>query len=100
MERTIWKNPLGRWVYKKFLHYTKPDVNVELGIAHEGGTLYLANLLEFLPNSSAQVIGINSHPSCATDPRHPRIKPTGGICLDPATVGQVTDLRKGRRTYE
>jgi cephalosporin hydroxylase len=98
MGRTIWKNPLDCWVYQEILYDTKPEMVIELGVAHGGGTLYLANLLDLLGNSSAQVIGIELDLSRVTDLRHPRIQLIGGNCLDPGTVRQVTALCKGRKT--
>jgi len=98
MGRTIWKNPLDCWVYQEILYDTKPERIVELGVAHGGGTLYLANLLDLSGNSSAQVIGVDSDLSHVADLHHPRINLIGGNCLDPATVRQVTDLCKGRKT--
>lgn len=100
MGRTTWKNPLGCCVNQEILCYTEPEAIVELGIAHGGDTLYLANLLDLLWSSSAQVMGIDPDLRRVTDLRHPRTKLMGGNCLDPATVRQVTDLCKGRKTYE
>lgn len=98
MGRTIWKNPFDCWVYQEIIYDTKPDVIVELGVAHGGGTLYLASILDLCGGPSAQVIGIDSDLSRVKDLRHPRIKLIGGNCLDPATVGQVTELCQGRKT--
>jgi cephalosporin hydroxylase len=100
MGRAIWKNPLGCWVYLEILYYTEPEAIVGLSVAHGDGTLYLANLLYLLGNSSAQAIGIEPDLSRVTNLRHACIKLMGGNCLDPAAVRQVTDLCKGRKTYE
>lgn len=98
MGRTIWKNPLDCWVYQEIIYDTKPEAIVELGVAHGGGTLYLASILDLCGSSSSQVIGVDSDLSRVTDLRHPRIRLVGGNCLDPVTVGQVAELCKGRRT--
>ena len=98
MGRTIWKNPLDCWVYQEIIHDTKPEAIVELGVAHGGGTLYLASLLDLLGSSSAQVIGIDSDLSRVTDLNHPRIKLLGGNCLNPAIVQEVAELCTGRKT--
>jgi cephalosporin hydroxylase len=96
--RTIWKNPLDCWTYQEILYDTKPEVVIELGVAHGGCTLYLANLLDLVGSASAQVVGIDRDLSHVTDLRHPRIRLIGGNCLDPETVRQATGLCKGRRT--
>jgi cephalosporin hydroxylase len=98
MGRTIWKNPFDCWVYQEIIYDTKPDTIVELGVAHGGGTHYLASLLDLIGSSSAQVIGIDFDLSHARDLHHPRVKLIEGRCLDPAMVGQVAELCKGRRT--
>lgn len=98
MGRTIWKNPLDCWIYQEILYETRPEVVVELGVAHGGGTLYLANLLDLLGDSSAQVVGIDLDLSRAADLRHPRVRLVPGNCLDPQTIEQVTGLCRGRRT--
>jgi cephalosporin hydroxylase len=98
MGRTIWKNPLDCWIYQEILYETRPEVVVELGVAHGGGTLYLANLLDLLGTPSAQVVGIDLDLSHVADLRHPRIRLMGGNCLDPETIGQVTGLCQGRKT--
>ena len=98
MGRTIWKNPLDCWIYQEIIYDTKPDAIVELGVAYGGGTLYLAGILDLCGGSSSQVIGVDSDLSRVTDLRHPRITLLGGNCLDPATIRQVADLCKGRKT--
>jgi cephalosporin hydroxylase len=98
MGRTIWKNPLDCWIYQEILYDTKPEVVVELGVAHGGGTLYLANLLDLVGNSSASVVGIDVDLSHVTDLRHPCIRLIEGNCLDPDTMRQVTGLCEGRKT--
>ncbi|HLY62714.1 MAG TPA: CmcI family methyltransferase [Terriglobia bacterium] len=98
MGRTIWKNPLDCWIYQEIIYDTKPEMIVELGVAHGGGTLYLAGLLDLIGSSSSRVIGIDSDLSRVTDLHHPRIKLMESNCIDPATVRQVTELCNGRKT--
>ncbi len=98
MGRTIWKNPLDCWVYQEILYDTQPEVVVELGVAHGGGTLYMAHILDLLGIAAGEVVGIDLDLSHVMDLRHPRIRLIGGNCLDPATIRQVTDLCRGRKT--
>lgn len=98
MGRIIWKNPLDCWIYQEILYETRPEVVVEVGVAHGGGTLYLANLLDLLGNPSAMVVGIDLDPSHVADLSHPRIKLIQGNCLNPETIGEVTGLCEGRKT--
>lgn len=98
MGRVIWKNPLDCWIYQEILYDTKPEAVVELGVAHGGGTIFLAHLLDLVGNSSAEVVGIDIDLSHVADLRHPRIRLVEGKCLDPGTVRRVTELCKGRKT--
>ena len=98
MGRTIWKNPLDCWVYQEILYDTRPEVVVELGVAHGGSSLYLANLLDLIGDSSSQVVGIDFDLSHVTDLRHPRVRLVEGNCLDPETIMHVRDLCRGRKT--
>lgn len=98
MGRTIWKNPLDCWIYQEILYDTRPQVVVELGVAHGGGSLYLAHLLDLIGDASSQVVGIDLDLSHARDLRHPRIYLIGGNCLDSETIRLVSDLCLGRKT--
>jgi len=98
MGRILWKNPLDCWVYQEILFDTQPEVVVEIGVAHGGGTLYLANLLDLLGTPGASVVGIDMDMSHVADLQHPRIKLIEGNCLDTGTVSQVTQICGGRKT--
>jgi cephalosporin hydroxylase len=98
MGRIIWKNPLDCWIYQEILYDSKPEVIVELGVAHGGGTLYLANLLDLLDSPSALVVGVDRDLGQAVDLRHPRVRLVKGNCVGPETIGRVRDLCRGRRT--
>ncbi len=52
MGRTIWKNPLDCWVYQEILYIARPEVVVELGVAHGGRSLCLAHLFDLIGYSS------------------------------------------------
>jgi cephalosporin hydroxylase len=98
MGRIIWKNPLDCWIYQEILYDTKPQVILELGVGHGGGTLYLANLFDLMGGSSGQVVGIDRDLSQASGLRHSRVRLIEGNCLDPEVIKQATDLCQGRRT--
>ena len=98
MGRIIWKNPLDCWVYQEILYETKPDIVVELGVAHGGNSLYLAHLLALLGSDSASVLGVDKDLSKTVDLKHPRIQLIQGNCLDPSTFEQVANVCKGRKT--
>ena len=42
------KFPLDCWIYQEIIFETKPDVIVEVGNLHGGGTLYLAHLCDLM----------------------------------------------------
>jgi cephalosporin hydroxylase len=98
MGRTIWKNPLDCWVYQEILYDTRPEVIVELGVAHGGGTLYLANLFDLLGMSEGRVIGVDMDLGRVNDLHHPRIQLIEGQCLDPSSVREVASQCQGRKT--
>jgi len=67
------KNPMDAWVYQEILYETMPDVIIEIGTAHGGGTLCLAHLCDLL--GKGRIIGIDlSHEKVpAAVKNHPRI---------------------------
>jgi cephalosporin hydroxylase len=98
MGRVIWKNPLDCWVYQEILYETKPEVIVEIGVAHGGHALYLAHLLDLLGTRRGQVIGIDIDLSRAAGLRHPRVRLIEGNCVDSKTVEQVQRACRKRKT--
>jgi cephalosporin hydroxylase len=98
MGRIIWKNPLDCWVYQEIVYDTRPEVVVEIGVAHGGGTLYLAHLLELVGSPDATVVGIDIDLRQAADLRHPRVRLISGDCVDPRTFEQAASLSRGRKT--
>ncbi len=98
MGRVIWKNPLDCWVYQEILFQTRPQVVVEIGVAHGGGTIYLAHLLDLLQMESARVVGIDLDLSQTKDLCHPRISLIEGDCRAPSMIEKVRALCSGRRT--
>jgi cephalosporin hydroxylase len=67
------KSPADSWVYQEIMYEMKPDVIVEIGVNHGGGTLKLAHFCDSL--NKGRVIGIDI--SLANVPpivrAHPRI---------------------------
>ena len=67
------KSPIDAWVYQELIVETKPDVIIEVGVAHGGATLMLAHMCDNLGHG--RVIGVDV--SLAAVPslvrRHPRI---------------------------
>ena len=96
MGRVIWKNPLDCWIYQEILHETRPEVVVELGVAHGGSALYLANLFDLMGGGA--LLGVDMDLSKVADLSHPRLRFIQGNCLDPGTVRQITDAVRGRKT--
>lgn len=96
--RTIWKNPLDCWVYQEILHETRPEVIVEIGVAHGGSALYLAHLLDLMGGDYGIVVGIDIDLSKAADLTHPRIRLIQGDCLDSSTFNQVAQVARNRKT--
>ncbi len=68
------KCPLDAWIYQEIIHETRPDVIVEIGVFHGGGTLYLAHLCDLLDHG--RVIGIDVDLSNVAVPvrEHDRIR--------------------------
>ena len=81
----------------------KPDVIVETGIAHGGGLVFYASLLELLGGDRRVVgvdIDIRPHNRAAIDahPMRRRIEMIEGSSIDPAVVEQVAAFARGKRT--
>jgi len=63
LERTTYfgvraiKNPMDAWVYQEIMFETRPDVVIEIGVLHGGGTLRLAHTCDLL--GRGRVIGID-----------------------------------------
>ena len=73
----------------------RPDIVVEIGNAHGGGTLFLAHMLELIGNGV--VIGIDiDHGKCAV--KHDRIEFWTGDSRDPRMVERATRTCDGKKT--
>lgn len=78
---------------------TKPDLIVETGIAHGGGLVFYASLLELLGGSRRVVgidIGLRDHNRAAIEahPMHRRIELVDGSSTAPEVVAKVSELAK------
>lgn len=97
MGRTIWKNPLDCWIYQEILFETRPEVIVELGVAHGGNALYMAHLMDLLGIPNGTIVGVDLDLQRAAGLKHPRIQLIQGNCQDLDTVGTVARIVAGRR---
>lgn len=89
-----WKNVLDAWVYQEIVHEMRPEIIIEIGNAHGGSTLYLANLLDLVGRGDVIAVDIDHSQFRA---RHPRITTVTGDSLAPETLAQVEALAHGRQ---
>jgi len=89
-----WKNVLDAWVYQEIIHAVRPEIIIEIGNAHGGSTLYLANLLDVLGRGDVIAVDIDHS---QFQPRHPRITTVTGDSLAPETLAHVEALARGRQ---
>jgi cephalosporin hydroxylase len=90
---TIYKNPFDLWIYQEIIFNSKPDIIIEIGSAHGGSTLYLANILDLL--GRGQVISLDIERSNYSI-KHKRIIDITGDCLSQAIVDNVFELCKNK----
>lgn len=100
-ERPIIQLPEDIIATQEIILNTKPDIIIETGVAHGGGLVLYASLLELL--GKGMVIGVDieirKHNSEALE-KHPlfkRITLIEGSSTDPKTFCQVTDLCKSAK---
>lgn len=89
-----WKNVLDSWVYQEILHEVRPEIVIEIGNAHGGSTLYLANLLDVM--GAGEVIAVDIDHSLF-QPRHPRIHLVTGDSAAPDALARVEEIARGRQ---
>lgn len=89
-----WKNVLDAWVYQEIVHEVRPEIIIEIGNAHGGSTLYLANLLDLVGRGEVIAVDIDHSKFQA---RHPRITTVTGDSLAPETLARVEALARGRQ---
>src|SRR5438045_848784 len=65
--RPIWKNPMDCWVYQEILYDTQPELVLELGIAHGGNLLFMADIFRCMNRARTQIVGIDMDISRARD---------------------------------
>lgn len=81
----------------------RPEVVVETGVAHGGGVVFYASMLELLGGDGFVVgvdVAIRAHNRAAIEahPMSRRIRTIEGSSIDPAVVAQVRELARGKRT--
>jgi cephalosporin hydroxylase len=89
------KNPFDSWIYQEIIYGVKPDIIVEIGSAHGGSTLYLANLLDII--GKGQVISIDIDRT-NYNVKHDRIIEVTGDSSAPETFEKVSRLCQGKAT--
>jgi cephalosporin hydroxylase len=82
---------------------TRPEVVVETGVAHGGGLVFYASMLE-MAGIDGRVVGVevalreHNRRALAGHPMARRIEIVEGSSIDPATAARVAALAAGRRT--
>jgi cephalosporin hydroxylase len=89
------KNPLDCWIYQEIVWETRPEVLVEIGSLHGGGTLFFCHLFDILGGGA--VLSVDRDRS-HYQAKHPRLTDITGDCADPAVAAQVARFCAGKRT--
>jgi len=89
----ILKNPLDAWIYQEIIHEVKPDVIIEIGSYHGGGTLFLAHLLDIIGKGHVISIDITRETYRA---KHERIIDITGDSASEDTIARVAALCEGK----
>lgn len=87
------KNPCDAWIYQEIIAELRPDIIIEVGSAHGGSTLYLANLLDLIGKGSIISIDIDRSRFSVS---HPRIIVLTGDSASPEIVSKATELCQGK----
>lgn len=88
------KNPLDCWIYQEILWETRPEVVVEIGSLHGGGTMFFCHLLDIIGAGSVVSVDVDRSVYQA---KHPRLTDVTGDCADPAVAAEVARLCAGKR---
>jgi cephalosporin hydroxylase len=96
--RPIWKNPMDCWVYQEILYDTQPELVIELGIAHGGNLLFMADIFRCMNRGRTQIVGIDMDISRARDLKLPGLHLIEGTCQDESVFERVSDFARGKRT--
>jgi cephalosporin hydroxylase len=89
----IWKNVLDLHVYQEIIFEQAPQIIVEIGSAHGGSTMYLANLCDILGRGTVISIDLFRDNFAA---RHDRIIEVTGNSTDLRVVQKVHEIADGR----
>jgi cephalosporin hydroxylase len=103
MGRPIIQFPQDMIAVQEIIWSIRPDLIIETGVAHGGGLIFYASMLELLGNNGHVVgveIELRHHNRVAIDnhPMRKRISMIEGSSIDPAVVARVRDLVKPGRT--
>jgi cephalosporin hydroxylase len=100
--RPIIQYPQDIVAMQEIIWSVRPNLIIETGVAHGGGLVFYASMLELLGGDGLAVgvdIEIRPHNRAAIE-KHPmfkRIRMIEGSSTDPRVVKQVSELARGRR---
>ena len=105
--RPIIQNPIDMAAMQEIIWETRPDLIVETGVAHGGSLVFSASMLALLDVcglGKGHVVGIDievrphNRKAIEAHPLSPWITLIEGSSVDPAVVGRVTRLSKGKKS--
>lgn len=82
------RSPFDTWIYQELITEQKPDVIIEVGVAHGGQTLWLAHLCDALGHGRVIGIDVGVTQIDTRVPKHPRVTIVQGDA--PKVVDKVT----------
>ncbi len=86
------------WVYQEILYDTQPEVVVELGIAHGGNLLFMADIFRCMNRMRTQIVGVDIDISRASDLKLPGLHLIEGKCQEENVFQKVASFARGKRT--
>ncbi|MFQ5750655.1 MAG: CmcI family methyltransferase [bacterium] len=89
----IWKNVLDLHIYQEIIFEQSPEMIVEIGSAHGGSTLYLANICDLLGKGTIVSVDLNRDNFMA---KHERILALTGNSTNKDIIQKVHELVNGR----
>jgi len=99
--RPIIQYPQDMWAMQEIIWEVKPDLIIDIGIAHGGSLIYYASLLEILGNG--EVLGVDidirSHNRAEIEKHtmYKRIKMIEGSSISEEIVAKVKEFAKGKK---
>jgi cephalosporin hydroxylase len=89
------KNPLDCWIYQEIVWETKPEVLIEIGSLHGGGTMFFCHLFDIIGGGAVLSVDVDRSDYHA---KHPRLTDITGDCADPAVAARAAAFCAGKRT--